>query len=435
MESPNRLTQFSPIFPVADLRRALAHYASLGFTTLAYEGGEEYGFADRDGVGLHLATTDDATQSGSAYLYVEDADALYREWSEPGRGGTTRPPQDTPYLLREGSHRDPDGNLIRFGSPLPDAITHLRSHLERVYGVEVAAIRALDSGVFSVERRHGPAWVARRFPPGRSVSATRGDADILRFLASQGFPAERVAAPDPVSNLDGHSVLVTEFVQPVPRSERMAAIKGSGGLRYIGDLLGQLHALPEGPAATTRPGGAWHHLADGGPTAEIVAAVRKLDGVRDLVPSDQSDLFEQLRADVTALDAGEGLPPALLHPDFVLSNMIASVDQGLMVVDWTGAGRGPRVWSLAFLLFAEGAKNLARIDLVVAGYRRHVELGPEELIRLDTVVRSRPVLLAVWAFCQGRKTLVETVGEVAEVTELAKQVGQRARAAFAAPHR
>jgi hypothetical protein len=52
-----RLKRFAPIFPVADHRRALAHYQTLGFESLAYQGGDDYGFAERDGVGLHLFTT------------------------------------------------------------------------------------------------------------------------------------------------------------------------------------------------------------------------------------------------------------------------------------------------------------------------------------------------------------------------------------------
>jgi len=45
-----------------------------------------------------------------------DADALYDEWSDIG---DTRAPVDTDYKVREGAHIDPDGNLFRFGSPLP----------------------------------------------------------------------------------------------------------------------------------------------------------------------------------------------------------------------------------------------------------------------------------------------------------------------------
>ena len=120
-----RLRSFSPVFPVRDLRRALAHYASLGFEVRPYADGDGYGFADRDGVSLHLSLEfgheeADHEHVGAAYLYVADADALYDEWARSGVGGMTERVGDTPYKLREGSHVDPDGNLIRFGSPMPD---------------------------------------------------------------------------------------------------------------------------------------------------------------------------------------------------------------------------------------------------------------------------------------------------------------------------
>ena len=116
-----QLRQFSPIFPVRDLNAALAHYADLGFTTLADDDGG-YGFANRDGTGLHLAAGDghDHPHGAAAYLYVRDADALYAEWTRPGIGGQTRPVGPMPYGLREGSHTDPDGNLIRFGAEMTE---------------------------------------------------------------------------------------------------------------------------------------------------------------------------------------------------------------------------------------------------------------------------------------------------------------------------
>ena len=58
----------SPILPVADLDRALAHYAAIGFMTSRHD--DTYGFAAWSGLELHLTV-------------------------------------------------DPDGNLLRFGSPLP----------------------------------------------------------------------------------------------------------------------------------------------------------------------------------------------------------------------------------------------------------------------------------------------------------------------------
>ncbi len=118
-----QLRKFSPVFPVSDVAAALAHYTALGFTTSVFDDGDDYGFADRDGVGLHLAghhDHDPADHAGVAYLYVADADALYQEWTRPGIGGHTNPVRETTYGLRQGSHTDPDGNQIRFGSPIAE---------------------------------------------------------------------------------------------------------------------------------------------------------------------------------------------------------------------------------------------------------------------------------------------------------------------------
>jgi Glyoxalase/Bleomycin resistance protein/Dioxygenase superfamily len=116
------LRRFYPIFPVSDLRAALAHYRTLGFKTFAYEEGADYGFANRDGVGLHLEAHAGHARHrpASAYLNVRDAAALYEEWSRPGVAGHTHPAEPTPWGMLEGSHTDPDGNLIRFGSPIKE---------------------------------------------------------------------------------------------------------------------------------------------------------------------------------------------------------------------------------------------------------------------------------------------------------------------------
>jgi Ser/Thr protein kinase RdoA (MazF antagonist) len=111
-------------------------------------------------------------------------------------------------------------------------------------------------------------------------------------------------------------------------------------------------------------------------------------------------------------------------------NVVATGD-ALVVVDWAGAGRGPRVWSLAFLLYAEGAKDLRRIDLVLAGYRRHVTLTDEELGRLADIARARPLALDVWSVGTGRITPTQALAHAAEVRTLTEAVAARARAALA----
>jgi catechol 2,3-dioxygenase-like lactoylglutathione lyase family enzyme len=114
-----KLERVAPILPVRDLDVSLAHYASLGFTTRRYEGGG-YGFAFADDVELHLGVVSDFDEHGhaSAYVFVDDADAVAARWE--AAGVEVHPPQDTEWGQHEGAVVDPDGNVIRFGSPMPD---------------------------------------------------------------------------------------------------------------------------------------------------------------------------------------------------------------------------------------------------------------------------------------------------------------------------
>ena len=117
-----RFERLAPVFPVRDIDRAIEHYRRLGFATRKYEGPDEYAFAERDGIELHLARVDDLKPKrnmSAVYLYVDDADALFEEWSRAGIEGRLVAPTDTSYGLREGACLDPDANLIRFGSPSP----------------------------------------------------------------------------------------------------------------------------------------------------------------------------------------------------------------------------------------------------------------------------------------------------------------------------
>lgn len=116
-----KLNGIAPVLPVRNLAAALEHYRRLGFEVSAYAGADFYGYATRDEVSLHLALVHDldpATSNVAIYLYIDDADGLAAEWAAAGVGGRTNTPEDTEYGLREGAHIDPDGNVIRFGSPL-----------------------------------------------------------------------------------------------------------------------------------------------------------------------------------------------------------------------------------------------------------------------------------------------------------------------------
>jgi catechol 2,3-dioxygenase-like lactoylglutathione lyase family enzyme len=110
------LKRIAPIFPVADVEASLRFYERLGFATRLYDGGD-YGFATRDGLELHLGLAKPGIAgTASAYVWTDDADALAEVWASAGV--EVHPPVDTEWRQHEGAVVDPDGNVIRFGSPV-----------------------------------------------------------------------------------------------------------------------------------------------------------------------------------------------------------------------------------------------------------------------------------------------------------------------------
>jgi predicted enzyme related to lactoylglutathione lyase len=111
------VTGFEPVFAVADVQRSVSFYEQLGFATSFHD--ETYAFAHRDrDLTVHLAKAEDgsAPGHGSLYIHCQDADRVAEEWRSAGVSVTG--PEDQEYGKREGTVTDPDGNTIRFGSPL-----------------------------------------------------------------------------------------------------------------------------------------------------------------------------------------------------------------------------------------------------------------------------------------------------------------------------
>jgi Ser/Thr protein kinase RdoA (MazF antagonist) len=282
----------------------------------------------------------------------------------------------------------------------------------------------LDVGVYRVARADGPDWVARVFPAARPLSAAEGDAQVLRALAAGGFPAERCPVESPVSVLDGQPVLVTEFVPgELPRGNgRTYAILGAS--------LGRLNAR-SGEALP--PGGAWHHLAlEGTPAGELAVARTLLTDLRSNAdPSDRAGFATLDEALATVAATTTGLPEAFVHPDFVPVNAIGGSEGLPTIVDWTNAGRGPRIWSLGFVLWAAGARDLRLVDAFVSRYQRHVTLTAAELAALPAAIAARPLTMSVWSLAVGRGTVNEAVQDTHAVAQQAQEIASRVRRALA----
>jgi predicted enzyme related to lactoylglutathione lyase len=111
------VTGFEPVFTVADVTRSVGFYERLGFEASFH--GETYAFVHRDrDLTVHLtkAAEGSAPGHGSLYLHCQDADRVAEEWRTAGV--SVAGPEDQDYGKREGTITDPDGNTIRFGSPL-----------------------------------------------------------------------------------------------------------------------------------------------------------------------------------------------------------------------------------------------------------------------------------------------------------------------------
>lgn len=294
--------------------------------------------------------------------------------------------------------------------------TDLASHLERHYGVDVSLTTQLDVGVFRVDLHSEPSWIARVFPAVRALSAVRDDVDVLRFLEDNDVPAERLASHEPISMLGGQPVLVTSYV-PGMNCRNKA---GSDTMRYLGALIGRLAALPNAPQ---RSAGSWHHLSvnGGGRRSDI-------DVLLSLLRDASAD--EALVREIEAQDDLDDLPTGLIHPDPCGANLISLDDEGGILVDWSGAGRGPRIAALATLVGSSTV--LSFVDSAVDGYRSFTVLEPRELDRLETALVVFPIILNCWSFLFQGAPLADVMIANERHYQRAGVIAERVREAFAA---
>jgi len=279
------------------------------------------------------------------------------------------------------------GTVIRevYHRPGADA---LPAHLQGHYGIRVTGTARLTEGVFRVDHDAGPPWVARVFLSSRPLARTEEDAEVLRFLARRDVPAERCAHPSPVTELDGRAVLVTGYL-PGKHPSGSPAV-----WRNLGELLGRLHTLPTEPGPARRRAGSLHHLPwyEGGPEGDLAAAAALVADLDGRVPAEHRQLYDLITELLPEGDDAQGLPEAFVHPDPVRNNVVVTPD-GPVLLDWAGAGTGPRLASLAGLLHSAGPRHAAA---ALDGYREHVELTAAELGRLEGVLWIRILWLSAW---------------------------------------
>jgi Ser/Thr protein kinase RdoA (MazF antagonist) len=309
-----------------------------------------------------------------------------------------------------------DATIVRMFRRM--GVDTLPAHLEEVLGIAVSKVQQLDVGVFRVDRLKGTPVVARLFSGRRPPAAALGDLAVLEQLQAAGFPAERPLGPEPLSIHDGQSVLVTHFVRKAPKS----AWPAGDPVVALGALVGRLHRLTQPAGAADRPAGALHHYAEGTPADELSAArcwLRDIEPRVAVADRDQLDLLGRALADA---DDATGLPEAFVHPDPVPKNTVFTKD-GPVLVDWAGAGRGPRIASLALVLRSSWAG-----PRFMRGYATSIELDAEERRRAPDVLMTRALIDIAFRVC---REPVKVRQQVRRLPSVRKQTAALAAAALA----
>jgi hypothetical protein len=103
-----------PVLAATDLDRTAELYGAAGFEVTGRHDG--YLVMHAGPVELHFAQ-DPETTPGACYFHVADV-ATMRERLDTMVAGSAGPLGDTDYGLREFWFTDPDGNRVRFGSPV-----------------------------------------------------------------------------------------------------------------------------------------------------------------------------------------------------------------------------------------------------------------------------------------------------------------------------
>jgi Ser/Thr protein kinase RdoA (MazF antagonist) len=277
--------------------------------------------------------------------------------------------------------------------------------------------------------------VVRVFSPTRPPERAAGDAAALRYAAAAGIPAEPlVPAADgrPFVDLDGGAVLVTGHVggDRPPRD--------ADSLRQLGEIAGRLCSLrpPPDKALLNRRGGSL-------PAEDLASGRAWLASARASVPTSWQHRVDRLDAALAATSDLEHLPRSLIHCDSQLLNAIRTGDGTVVLIDWEGAGLGPRIVPLGLVLYScvvqtadepDRPVDLALVEPIARGFAHHASISDAELSHLADAVRFRPLVIAARELARAaREGRVDAADGWWSRYAEADAIGRRARALLAPP--
>jgi len=113
------LTRLAPELPATNLVASLAYYRDqLGFEIKTVLPDRSYAIVERDGMAIHLFTSDVETSAG-LHLFTDEIEPLHDELRKRG-ARITQPVERKPWGNRDFRVADPAGNALKFTEPLAD---------------------------------------------------------------------------------------------------------------------------------------------------------------------------------------------------------------------------------------------------------------------------------------------------------------------------
>lgn len=285
----------------------------------------------------------------------------------------------------------------------------LAEPVEIGYGLENVSLHALasESGkhIFRVEPASGQKLILRAYPSNQDENLQNLIA-IFSFLEDQRYPAERIIPAANGNSSIGHNgwqLLMTTYI------EGSAADYTLSALHSLAAMVGQLHALCASPHINQKE---MLPKAEMLPAREIAYALTQLTGAKPLLPRNLYSRYDVLVAALNAIDLCEDLPTVLIHNDCHPANAVHTPTGQVILLDWEGAGWGPAVIDVGFLLVScdTGSPwtpplpaDPARVRAIVDGYCQHHVLTHEELERLLDAIRFRTIVFGACCFASAIK--------------------------------
>jgi hypothetical protein len=118
-DQSGRCISVAPIMPTTDIARTQQHYARLGFSADVIDNFMMTKRETSSSSSLLTREHDPKRTASCIYVRVADAEALHALWQAASIPGL-RQLRTTNYKMREFAYVEPDGNMMLFGSRLPD---------------------------------------------------------------------------------------------------------------------------------------------------------------------------------------------------------------------------------------------------------------------------------------------------------------------------